>query len=408
MMMTPNITFTFTTATLSPLITFTRSLGTATRVNSSGYVETVAADVARFDYSPISLICRGLLIEGTSQNLFLQSEDVSNAFWQLANVNLTIVADSVTSPANLLNADNVIPTAVAGQHYLQTSQISNTAGQQYTVSVFAKATGYNFLRVGPANTTSSERACFDLSNGTFIESVSGSSKIENYGNGWYRCSVTYTALATTTASHFFSVNNASSLNTLTFTGDGTSGLSLWGAQFETGTQATSYIPTTTAAVTRNADVATITGTNFTNWWQSGYGGVTVQARPGMVSGVRPWIQFDDGTANEIIAVRGNGTDPELYIVDGGVVQAQIDAGTIAANTDYSFTGWWAVNDCRARLNSGSVVTDTSATIPTVTQARLGSDGTNYLNGHLASVSYYNSFSDRIYTRRKNKAVFSLF
>jgi len=267
--------------------------------------------------------------------------------------------------------------------------------------------GYNFLRLGPANATLSNRACFDLSNGTFIQTPAGAAKIENYGGGWYRCSVTYIATATTTASVFFSVNNTSSLNTLSFTGDGVSGIALWGAQHETGPLATSYIPTVASAVTRNADVATITGTNFSDFWQASKGSVLVRARPDTVSGTRPWVQFDDGTANEIIALRGNTTNPELYIVDGGTPQAQIDAGTIAANTDYSLTGWWAINDCKARLDSGAVVTDTSATIPTVTQARLGSDGTNYLNGHLASVSYYDSFSEQIYTRRKNKAVFNL-
>lgn len=182
---------------------------------------------------------------------------------------------------------------------------------------------------------------------------------------------------------------------------------IYGIQLEAGAFVTSYIPTTTAAVTRNADVATITGTNFNDWWQSSKGGVLVRARPGTVNGTRPWVQFDDNTSDNIIAMRGNTTNPDLYIVDGGVSQAQIDAGTIAANIDYILTGWWATNDCKARLDSGAVVTDTTATIPTVTQARLGSDGTNYLNGHLASISYYDSFSDQIYTRRKNKAVSNL-
>jgi hypothetical protein len=192
-----------------------------------------------------------------------------------------------------------------------------------------------------------------------------------------------------------------------FSGNALSGIYIWGAQLEAGAFATSYIPTTTTALTRNADVATITGTNFSDWWQATRGGVLVRARPGTVSGIRPWVQFDDGTANEIIALRGNTTNPELYIVDGGTPQAQIDAGTIAANTDYSMTAWWQTNDCKARLDSGAVVTDTTATIPTVTQARLGSDGTNYLNGHLATINYYDTFSGQIYTRRKNKAVFSL-
>jgi len=141
--------------------------------------------------------------------------------------------------------------------------------------------------------------------------------------------------------------------------------------------------------------------------QAGLGGATVTALPSTVNGTRPLLQFDDGTANEIIALRGNTTNPELYIVDGGTPQAQIDAGTIAANTAYSLTGWWQTNFCAARKDNGARVEDLTATIPTVTQARLGSDGTNYLNGHLATIDYYDQFSGQIYTRRKNKVFSSL-
>jgi hypothetical protein len=100
------------------------------------------------------------------------------------------------------------------------------------------------------------------------------------------------------------------------------------------------------------------------------------------------VQFDDTTANNIIAFRGNTTNPELYVRAGGSDQAQIDAGTIAANTSYRLAGAWATNDCAASLNSGTSVRDGVATIPVVTQARLGSDGTNYLNGHLEAIEYY--------------------
>jgi hypothetical protein len=179
-------------------------------------------------------------------------------------------------------------------------------------------------------------------------------------------------------------------------------------QIEVGNDATSYIPTTNAAVTRNADVATITGTDFSDFWQAAKGGASVLATPSTVSGTRPLVQFDDNTADNIIALRGNAANPELQIVDGGTPQAQLDAGTIAANTAYSLTGWWATNDCKARQNSGATVSDYTATIPTVTQMRIGSDGTNYLNGTIATIGYYDSFFGRpIYTRRKNKVFASL-
>jgi hypothetical protein len=171
------------------------------------------------------------------------------------------------------------------------------------------------------------------------------------------------------------------------TGDGVSGLYLYGAQIEVGAFATSLIPTTTTTLTRNADVAVMTSTNFSSWWTATIGGVVARALPSTVSGTRPVIQFDDTTANNIIALRGNVADPELYI-KATTDQAQIDAGTITAGTAYNLGGAWNTNDCAAALNGAAPVTDASATIPTVTQARIGSDGTNYLNGTIQNFRYW--------------------
>jgi hypothetical protein len=159
-------------------------------------------------------------------------------------------------------------------------------------------------------------------------------------------------------------------------------------QLEQGEFATSVIKTSTVAVTRNADVATITGTNFSDWYIAGAGGVVVRVLPSTVSGTRPALQFDDATADEVIALRGNTTNPELLIVNGGSPQAQIDAGTISANTAYNLGAAWNTDNCAAAVNGGAAVTDTSATIPTVTQALLGSDGTNYLNGNIQTLRYW--------------------
>lgn len=177
-------------------------------------------------------------------------------------------------------------------------------------------------------------------------------------------------------------------NTVSFTGDPTKGIYFYGLQVEQAFGASSYIPTGATTVTRNADVATITGTNFSNWWNAREGSVLARYRTSTVSGTRPVIQFDDTTADEIICLRGNTTNPELYIKDS-TDQATIDAGTIAANTVYRFAAGWKLNDCAASINSGASVLDGAATLPTVTQARLGCDGTNYLNGHIEAIKYYN-------------------
>jgi hypothetical protein len=249
-------------------------------------------------------------------------------------------------------------------------------------------------------------AVFNLNAGTVETFTECTARVEQYGNGWYRC-----VLENTTISSSYSIltvhDTVPSGNPWAYnTTDGVN-IYIWGFQLESGSFVTSYIPTTSAAVTRNADVATITGTNFSGFWNAGVGGTTVTALPSTVSGTRPLVQFDDGTANEIIALRGNTTNPELYIVDGGTPQAQIDAGTIAANTSYTLTGWWQTNFCAARLSNGARVEDLTATIPTVTQMRIGSDGTNYLNGTIATIYYYDRFTSQIYNRRKNKVIFSV-
>lgn len=410
-MIFPSFSLDFTTSALDPRVTFTRAAATATRVNSAGLIEVVATDTARFDYDPVSLVCRGLFVEETRQNRVLYSEDYTQASWSRTNLNVD--ATSTATPAGTSTTVNLKETSATGTHTIQ--QLFNyTAGTAYTYSFYAKADGRNKIRIFENALQGVDIVEFDLTAGTATRIVGVPSgwilnnfSIEPSANGFYRCWLSATPNSNITNNAFMTrirlMDGASS----SYAGDPTKGIVLYGVQQEVGLFPTSYIPTTTAAVTRNADVATITGTAFSDWWQASKGGVLVRARPGAVSGVRPWVQFDDGTANEIIALRGNTTNPELYIVDGGTPQAQIDAGTIAANTDYSLTGWWQTDDCKARLNNGAVVTDDTATIPTVTQARLGSDGTNYLNGHLASISYYDTFSGQIYTRRKNKAVFNL-
>jgi hypothetical protein len=402
----PKVELDFTTASLDSRITFARTTSAtnpATFVNSSGVTSAAANNAPRFDYNPITLVCRGLLIEQSRANVCLQSSNFATS-WN-ASGSATIGVDAINSPDGTQNADKLIEFTNTGQH-LVTQAIAVSSATSYTVSIYAKKGERESIALRLIGTSTYAQAYFNLLAGTVTPST-GTASIVAMPNGWYRCIITGTSDSTTTNIYVNIGQTATSTSISSYTGDGVSGVYIWGAQLEAGAFVTSYIPTTTTSLTRNADVATITGTNFSNWWQAGLGGATVTALPSTVNGTRPLLQFDDGTANEIIALRGNTTNPELYIVDGGTPQAQIDAGTIAANTAYSLTGWWQTNFCAARKDNGARVEDLTATIPTVTQARLGSDGTNYLNGHLATIDYYDQFSGQIYTRRKNKAVFTV-
>jgi hypothetical protein len=388
----PRLALDFTTASLDPRITFTRSGATATRVNASGFIETMTADTPRFDFSPVTLICRGLLIEEARTNGFTYSEDWRNTVdagstrpWVYGNASVS--ANTITAPDNTLTADTIVENTATATHGVF-QPFTVTAGAPTTLSFYAKAKERTQVAsiMGGGGYGVSVTGIFDLVALTAtVTTGTGTATITDAGNGWRRCTCTATPTTNNATNHFIQLASGGAN---VYTGNGTSGAYFWGAQVELGATATSYIPTVASTVTRNADVAIITGTNFSDFWQAGKGGALAQGTPSTVSGIRPLVQFDDNTANEIIALRGNTTNPELYIVDGGAPQAQIDAGAIAANTAYRLTGTWVANACAASINSGAPVLDGAATIPTVTQARLGSDGTNYLNGHLQSIEYY--------------------
>lgn len=393
----PKTTFDFMTENLDARITFTRAANTATRINGSGYIESANENVARFDYDPVTLAIRGLLIEESRSNVIKQSSQFEDAVWVKSNCSVSNNVVGIIAPDGAQTADKVIENSANASHVIYQDFAAPAGNVTYSLSFFAKAAERSVVVV----TFSGINRTFNLTNGSI--SGGGGASIAAWGNGWYRCVITSTIPDTVMRSYGVFLSNGS---TTDYQGDGVSGVYLWGAQLEQGSFPTSHIPTTSVAATRNADNATVTGANFSSWWQATKGGAVVRARPGAVSGTRPWVQFDDGTADNIIALRGNTTNPELYI-KATTDQAQIDAGTIAVNTPYALTGVWDTNNCAARLDAGTAVFDASATIPVVTQARLGSDGTNYLNGHLELFNFYDQFYRYIYTRRKNKAVFSL-
>lgn len=400
----------FTTASLDPRVSFSRTTGAsnpASYVASNGLIVSATNNQPRFDFDPVTLACRGLLIEESKSNILTFSE-VFNTNWTAARV--SIGSDAAIAPSGTQSADKIIEDSTTNSHLIYQA-VTYSSGVAYTASVYLKKAERNYAWIMfPIGNGFAANYGISIDLTTGAVSTSGATAptsytVENSGNGWWRVSITATTNATSGRSAYIGTGTSHTVFQ-SYLGDGSSGVYVWGAQLEAGASATSYIRTVGTSLTRNADIATITGPNFSDWWQAGIGGVTARARPSTVVGTRPWLQFDDGTVDNLIALRGNTTNPELYI-KATTDQAQIDAGTIAANTTYSLTGWWQTNDCKARLDSGAAVVDTSATIPTVTQARLGSDGTNYLNGHLASIAYYDVFSSRIYTRRKNKVVSSL-
>ncbi len=223
----------------------------------------------RFDHDPVTLACKGLLIEEGRTNLLARSEDFDDAYWTKLRASVP-TPNTAISPSGSLNADKLVEDASNNTHMV--FRVLNTGSlAAHTFSVFAKADGRNFVYLDcgdgfPLNSN----AYFNLSNGTLgTIGANATASITAFGNGWYRCSIT--ATPTSTAINGFYIQIASANGTRSYQGDGTSGIFIWGAQVEAGSFATSYIPTTTSSLTRSADVCSITGGNFNNFYNQSEG-----------------------------------------------------------------------------------------------------------------------------------------
>jgi hypothetical protein len=179
--------------------------------------------------------------------------------WQRSNISVTT---GTTSPEGLTTAFNIVESSdvTAQTHELAQTGFSVVSGTSYTFSLFIKAGTNNRnlrLAVGGANFVgSSPVATFNPVSGTIVASGDCVASIENYGNGWFRCRIT--ATADLTGSSFLGIYTASGTS-VTYIGNGSGSVQVWGAQAETGSIATSYIPTTTASATRNAEVISLSG-----------------------------------------------------------------------------------------------------------------------------------------------------
>jgi hypothetical protein len=250
----------------------------ATRVNASGLIESVASGIPRLDYfaSGGTVGCPALLVEPSAQNLVFHSSDWTSNWNAGTASGTTVVTNSAISlaPDGTATANEIYPTSGNTNHVRtsnSTTAVTYVSGTVYTQSAFFKAgigVGIQVQLNNPAaRFAQSGYANFDLING-LVSVVSGttadtnrSARIENYGNGWYRCSYTATCTLAGTGVGVIATLIAASGDTRSpsFSGTVTDYLLGWGAQVETGSVATSYIPTTTAAVTRGAEAVDRTG-----------------------------------------------------------------------------------------------------------------------------------------------------
>ena len=225
----------------------------------------------------------GLLVEESRTNLITYSHEINNTnFWAGARSYISI--DSTISPDGSQNADKLVESDATGPHHRYFS-LSAVNGTTYTLSAFYKAAERSVIsmQIGNQQTpfpdSGTYGARFNLLTGSIIFQGSNVERasIDLVGNGWYKCSITATAVDTASAQIFiaFLINEDGNSS---YTGDNTSGIYIWGAQLEVGAFPTSYIPTSGTTITRPADTAKINLNTFPGAYNQNSGAFLVESK----------------------------------------------------------------------------------------------------------------------------------
>ena len=263
------------TARIGPTPVLTRG-STGTFVGSNGLIQSAGNNIARFDHDPVTLASRGLLIEEGRTNLVVQSQAPATSPWSdtsnnsgtgtaIATNNTVIAPDGTTTGATLsLSARSAVT------RNQQISQTQTVAGVQYVSSMWVKAT-----------TTG------DVGKVVNIWQGNGSTAINTFSvtltNTWTRVSTTGSTIQIAGTRELMVIGRLS--HGLGGPTDLTAvSLDIWGMQTEAGAFPTSYIPTTTSALARSADVCSITGANFTGMWNASEGTMYIEADPSRMPG----------------------------------------------------------------------------------------------------------------------------
>ena len=355
---------------------FSRS-STATYVGSDGLIKNAAINEARPLYVDGDL--QGVLIEEQRTNLVTYSEQFSDAAWSKF-ATATVTANTSTAPDGTTTADTLNMPASGDR--INLSAVAITGGTTYTASLWLSGSGTTFISLAS-------------SGGTYTFAAQ---------------QITLTATPTRyTVSLATNANNTGVFpiigryNGAVGAGTATSAV-IWGYQLEAGAFATSYIPTVASQVTRSADVATMTGTNFSSWYNQSEGTFVASAldQNTAPSGAGGYFAAGDntlafGSAETIYATRSHliGASSFGTIIDGGVNQANL--GNIVIPSGVSSVGLaYKLNNANMAANGAVGTDDTSCTMPTPTSLSIGSltSGWNgagaYLNGHIRQIVYYNT------------------
>lgn len=362
---------------LDSRIKFSRGTGIATRVNRNRLIETVAANQPRFDYDPVTGECKGLLIEESRQNLLTYSNDFSNAAW--INSTLFFSYNNVTGLDGITSASTFTANSTSSLNELYQNFIC-TASTTYTFSFYVK--------LGTLPASSYKIAVYNNTGASFIASdVVPTQTLSS--NSWTRVSYTFTTPAGCVSARVYPYRNAVFVqNNGTFY--------LWGTQVEQGAFSTSYIPTSGSTVTRSADLAEMTGTNFSSWYNPDEGTLFANAlsttNSTLPTGIAALNNSGDSTNNRVdLRYYQSGNSQVVFNgVNSGGSQLSLISGFSLTNPKFIVS--YASQNVNFAVNALLISSMSSAFIPSplVNRLLIGTfdvGNTYYLNGTISRLTY---------------------
>ena len=342
-----------------PGYSFTRASSATTVLQTSPGVyqlSTVGSNVPRYCEHPATAGVGAYWAEPAVTNEALHSADASNAAWGITNA--SVDANSTTAPdGTACTTCDIVGDAGASQQYINQTVGSNTN----TISVFAKAGAYGYLAIRPV-VGSAVWQNYNLTTGALaggLNNTPANATIEDYGNGWYRCSY-YVAGGTTTPA-FYALDSDNVTNLQSTTGDGSAvSVYLWGMQAETGSTPSSYVPTTTAAATKAADVLGYTSPSTAPSVAAAF------TLPNGVNAQRTAARLDHTSSSDLLFI---GTDATSQVAnvqysEAGILQADVNGTTdVIDGARHTVAGSCETDNIALYVDGASEGTpDTSATV----------------------------------------------
>ena len=362
---------------IDPRAVFTRA-GIGRVINRIGLVSPVPANTARYRFHPVTGLSEGLLVEAQRTNLLLRSEEFENAVWTATN--LTVTANSTTAPDGNTTADTLAATVAGGK---VAQAVTITAGRGIALGVYAKANASSWVILTLSDGTNTVDCWFNLAAGTTgTHTIGGSGGgftlsfaqkwIEAQRNGWYLCALEVTSSVSTTIAATIAPTAADS--TASATGNS---LFAWGAQLEAESSLTnlsSYIPTTSATVTRSADNLILPVTSSQVALDRGTMIFEFVPRPvpPVIGGATVVLGgIGDTFSNTIyISRQGNTSLGVTYIPSGGASSTVSRTCAFTPGTTYRFGVAWQPGRYAICIDGGSIAAGQSNIVPLASVARI--------------------------------------